>query len=61
MLEYRGRYTGQNRDIRFEWEGWSTAGPWEATGLLGDRTLTVRFNIVMQLSDFEDAVYSLAE
>ena len=60
-LEYRGEYAEHNHSITFEWEGWSTAGPWGAVGSLGDRTLTVRFNLVMQMSDFEDAIYTRQE
>jgi hypothetical protein len=60
-FEYRGRYTEQHRVITFEWDGWSKAGPWGASGWLGDKTLTVRYNVVMMLSDFEDAIYTLVE
>jgi hypothetical protein len=56
-LEYRGSYTKVDSLITFNWEGWSTAGPWGATGRLKGDTLTVAFNIIMELSDFEDAVY----
>jgi len=57
FFEYRGAYKEANALITFEWEGWSTAGPWGATGSLSDDSLTVRYNIIMQLSDFEDGVY----
>lgn len=56
--EYRGTYTEREGTIDFSWEGWSTAGPWGATGVLNGATLTVRYNIIMSLSDFEDAVYT---
>ena len=55
--EYRGGYTESNGVITFQWEGWSVAGPWGATGTLKDGSLTVQYNLIMQLSDFEDAVY----
>ena len=55
--EYRGRYTEANGVITFEWEAASPAGPWGATGTLRGDTLTVQYNSIMQLSDFEDAVY----
>src|SRR5580765_8866549 len=55
--EYRGGYTESNGVITFQWEGWSSAGPWGATGTLKDGSLTVQYNLIMQLSDFEDAVY----
>jgi hypothetical protein len=59
-LEYRGAYTDANGVITFEWEGWSTAGAWGASGALKGDSLTVQYNLIMQLTDFEDAVYSLA-
>ena len=60
--EYRGTYkhSGATDTFTFEWEGWSTAGPWGATGTVRDDVLTVSFNIVMQLSDFENASYKRA-
>lgn len=56
-FDYRGTYTKMNDIITFNWEGWSTAGPWGATGIIRGDTLTVSYNIIMMLSDFEDAVY----
>ena len=57
--EYRGGYTVSNGVITFEWEGWSAAGPWGATGTIRGDSLTVEYNLVMQWTDFEDAVYVL--
>ena len=57
--EYRGGYTAANGVITFAWEGWSAAGPWGATGVLNGDSLTVNYNDIMQLTDFEDAVYVL--
>jgi hypothetical protein len=57
-IEYRGGYTESNGVITFQWEGWSTAGAWGAIGTLADGSLTVQYNLIMQLSDFEDAVYA---
>ena len=57
FFEYRGTYGEANGHITFEWEGWSVAGPWGATGSLTEDSLTVRYNLIMQLSDFEDGVY----
>jgi hypothetical protein len=56
---YRGGYIDANGVITFEWEGWSVAGPWGATGSLQGDSLTVQYNEIMQHSDFEDAVYTL--
>jgi hypothetical protein len=54
---YRGGYTEANGVIVFEWEGWSAAGPWGATGTVKGDSLTVQYNLIMQLTDFEDAAY----
>ena len=57
--EYRGTYTESNGRVSFSWEGWSVAGPWGATGVLTSDSLDVTYNIIMSLSDFEDASYTL--
>jgi hypothetical protein len=59
IAEYRGTYSYSDATgtLTFEWEGWSTAGPWGATASVRDDVLTVSFNVVMQLSDFENARY----
>ena len=56
---YRGKYTESNGVLTFEWEGWSTAGPWGATGTIKGDSLAVEYNLIMMLSDFEDAVYAI--
>ena len=56
-LQYRGRYTETDGKIVFEWEGWSVAGPWGATGTLRGDMLAVEYNMVMTMSDFDDGVY----
>ena len=45
--------------VVFDWDGRSVAGPWGAIGTLKGDSLTVQYNGIMQLSDFEDAVYAL--
>ncbi len=55
--EYRGTYSEAGGLVSFEWEGWSAAGPWGATAVLTEETLTVRYNLIMQMTDFEDGVY----
>jgi hypothetical protein len=57
-FEYRGTYAVAENNVQFSWEGWSVAGPWGATGTLTETTLTVRYNLIMAMSDFEDAVYT---
>jgi len=54
---YRGGYEDANGALTFAWEGWSTAGPWGATGSLNGDVLTVQYNEIMQHTDFEAAVY----
>jgi hypothetical protein len=56
---YVGGYKDANGVIAFEWEGWSAAGPWGATGTLKGDVLTIQYNEIMQLTDFENAVYVL--
>jgi len=56
-IQYKGWYTQTNNSVPFTWEGWSVAGPWGATGTLRGDTLTVGYNVIMTLSDFEDALY----
>ena len=56
---YRGGYEDAHGVITFEWEGWSTAGPWGATGTLKGDSLTVQYNETMQHTDFEAALYVL--
>ena len=55
----RGGFTESNGVITLDWEGWSAAGPWGASATLERTSLIVRFNFIMQLTDFEDAVYVL--
>jgi len=57
---YRGGYIEANGVISFEWEGSSGAGSWGATGTLKGDSLNLQYNLVMQMTDFEDAEYALA-
>ena len=61
-----GTSLGQYRDVNgvlmflFEFQGRSVADTWDdATGILNGNSLTVRYDLVMQHSDFENAVYVL--
>lgn len=54
---YTGTYSERDGAIVFEWEAGSSGGAWGATGSVSGDTLTIRYNVVMQMSDFEDAVY----
>ena len=56
-------YPGSYRAVRatppdLRWVGQSVAGPWHADATLVANTLNVHYNAIMQLTDFEDAVYS---
>ena len=55
--EYLGTYSTSNDVVTFTWEGWSVAGPWGAQATLSRDVLSVRYNLIMQLTDFEDADY----
>jgi hypothetical protein len=57
FFEYRGTFKVMDGLVAFDWEGWSVAGAWGATGSLSDDSLSVQYNIIMQLSDFADGVY----
>jgi hypothetical protein len=54
---YEGTYGVRDAVVDFKWDGWSIAGPWGSTATLVGDTLTVHYNSLMQLTDFEDAVY----
>jgi hypothetical protein len=61
FFAYPGTYARSDSEITFYFDGRSLAGPWQAIALLeraGTR-LTVEFNIVMVLSDFEPGVHVL--
>jgi hypothetical protein len=58
---YAGRFTRDDSRITFTWEGWSTAGPWGAEGTLRGDSLSVSYNLVMQMTDFIDGTYRRQE
>ena len=57
VFAYAGRFTRVDSRITFQWEGWSTAGPWGAEGTLRGDSLSVKYNLVMQMTDFIDGTY----
>ena len=57
FFEYAGEYAQVDSLIAFEFEGWSTAGPWEATGTLRGDSLIVEYNDAMSWSDFMNGAY----
>jgi hypothetical protein len=56
---YRGRYEQTETGLAFYWQGSSGSSSWGANASLSGDTLTVRYSLNMQMSDFEDAVYQL--
>lgn len=55
FFEYTGRFARRDSLITFDWGDWSTE--WGATGTLKGDSLTVAYNLIMQLTDFIDGVY----
>lgn len=55
--EFTGRYARADSIVTFDWDGWSTAGPWGATGTFRGDSLVVKYNPVMQMTDFIDGTY----
>jgi hypothetical protein len=56
--EYGGRYSGVEPDIRLTFDGFRVPED-GANATLADDTLTVRYDTLMAMSDFEDAIYTL--
>ena len=56
--QYRGSYAEENGVIGFSWAGSSYPISSDATGTLEGDSLKVEYNLNMQLSDFENAVYA---
>lgn len=59
--EYPGTYIEADGVVEFDFDGWSLAGPWTATGTIEGNLLAIRYSWAMSLSDFEDAVYTLVQ
>jgi len=53
FFEYRGTYREEAGLLRFEWRD----SRWDATGSLTADSLTVQYNFIMEMSDFEPGVY----
>jgi dipeptidyl aminopeptidase/acylaminoacyl peptidase len=60
-LYYAGSYSPLGPGVSFNFYDSNTAGPWTATGNFDGSRLSVTYNIVMSLADFEDGVYVLSE
>ena len=57
FFEYPGTYTREGTVVTFAWQGWSTAGPWGSSATLDGDSLTVTYNIIMLMTDFENGRY----
>jgi hypothetical protein len=57
FFEYPGTYSADGTNITLHFGGAGT-GAWGATGTLTDDSFTVKYNDIMQQSDFQDAVYT---
>jgi Tol biopolymer transport system component len=58
FFEYPGRYLRADSVLTLDFKGASTAGPWQARGVLtADSSLTVAYNDVMAMADFENGKY----
>jgi hypothetical protein len=60
---YRGAYKHEDGVIKFVFEYYANTAaqpPWDdAPGTLEDDSLTVEYEVILQQSDFENAVYRL--
>jgi hypothetical protein len=57
-LTFKGRYTRDASNVKFEWDDWKTTDSWYTTGQLDGDQLTVKYSAAMSLSDFEDGTYT---
>ena len=57
---YPGSYRQSGAALDLEWVGQSVAGAWHADATLVANIFSVHYNAIMQLTDFEDAVYTRA-
>jgi hypothetical protein len=54
---WAGRYQRADSVLVFHYDAWSSAGGLEGRGTLRGDTLFLRYNSIMQMTDFEDGVY----
>jgi hypothetical protein len=58
FFEYPGKYSRTDSAITFQFDAsGGTFGPWLADGIVAGDSLTVKYNYIMVLDDFEDGVY----
>ena len=56
FLEYPGRYSREASAITFIFD--ASPGNWRAAATISGDSLIVTYNLIMQMSDFEDGVFS---
>jgi hypothetical protein len=54
---WSGRYAREDSVLVFHYNAWSAAGELAARGTIRGDSLVLRYNAVMQMTDFEDGVY----
>jgi hypothetical protein len=54
---WAGRYERTDSTIVFHYNAWSAAGGLEGRGTLRGDTLFIKYNVIMQMTDFEDGAY----
>jgi hypothetical protein len=57
FFEYVGKYSRTHSSITFQFNGRNSAGLWLADGIVAGNSLTVEYNAVMAMADFEDGVF----
>jgi hypothetical protein len=57
FFEYPGKYSRSGSLLTFDFDASNLAGAWLADGIVSGDSLIVKYNIVMQLADFEDGLY----
>lgn len=57
LYDYGGRFVRQDSIIHLYFDNGSVAGSWEARATLSGDSLTVRYNALMSLDDFEDGIF----
>ncbi|MES2524497.1 MAG: hypothetical protein V4617_17490 [Gemmatimonadota bacterium] len=58
---WSGQYSGGDSVLHFRYNAWSGGGTLGATGFLHGDTLLLKYNTIMQMTDFEDGVYVRAK
>ena len=54
---WAGRYERRDSVVIFHYNAWSAAGALGATGIVRGDTMFLKYNVIMQLTDFEDGMY----